>query len=519
MTVTYVNDGDLATPENVNEWLNRAAHEVFNIKAFGAEGDGATDDSIAVQAALTAATDAGGGLVYAPGGTYILNSPLRISSNTKLVLSDNTIFRRGANTTYMLGNDPGEATGYEGGGGIVIEGGTWDARGDVHTDPMSIVALAHVDGVTMRGARFTNVDNYHMAEFVACRGIRIVDCTFDDFHGAPQDMLQFDQARNQVSFPYFAIVYDNTPCVDVEVRGCTFRDSTGRAIVSHFTGLTDANRDIRIISNYFEGFPSSTVVLVGVSGVVMTGNVFHECQRGVTLIDEVSVGSGTAAVRDEFILSNNVFRTMGSPIASHAIRVESTMADPNQQRYGVIADNVIHDSARHGIVLFWAAGWAIRGNRIHDAGNGEGTGCGILLDASPDCVVEGNVVSGASQAGIRLTRSPRCLVAANKTYENDRAGIMIDNATNDTLVVVNSVTDNSQEATDTYDGILVAANCDRSAVKDNIVRGLTHRYGVNIATNTCEFTWVRGNDLLGAGTTGEINDAGTSSVVEGNRGA
>lgn len=74
MSVTYVNDGDLATPENVNAWLNRAAGEVFNVKAFDAKGDGSTDDTTAIQAAIDACNSADtGGVVYFPPGTYMVS--------------------------------------------------------------------------------------------------------------------------------------------------------------------------------------------------------------------------------------------------------------------------------------------------------------------------------------------------------------------------------------------------------------------------------------------------------------
>ena len=47
----------------------------FNVKAYGAVGDGVTDDTAAIQAAVDAAAAAGGGTVFFPRGTYIIASP------------------------------------------------------------------------------------------------------------------------------------------------------------------------------------------------------------------------------------------------------------------------------------------------------------------------------------------------------------------------------------------------------------------------------------------------------------
>ena len=62
----------------------------YNVRNFGALGDGITDDTNAIQAALDAAKEAGGGQIYVPNGTYIIigdgtasHGALRIYSNTE----------------------------------------------------------------------------------------------------------------------------------------------------------------------------------------------------------------------------------------------------------------------------------------------------------------------------------------------------------------------------------------------------------------------------------------------------
>ena len=48
--------------------------EVFDVRAFGARGDGRTKDTAAIQRAVDAAHEAGGGTVEVPAGTYLSGS-------------------------------------------------------------------------------------------------------------------------------------------------------------------------------------------------------------------------------------------------------------------------------------------------------------------------------------------------------------------------------------------------------------------------------------------------------------
>ena len=55
----------------------------YNIKEYGAEGDGVHIDSPAINAAIEAAHVAGGGTVYFPAGTYLSYS-IRLKDNISL---------------------------------------------------------------------------------------------------------------------------------------------------------------------------------------------------------------------------------------------------------------------------------------------------------------------------------------------------------------------------------------------------------------------------------------------------
>src|SRR5690242_7078238 len=59
--------------------------DVFNVRAFGALGNDTADDTAAIQKAIDAARDAGGGLVFIPAGTYRVTSPVVLRSQVSVV--------------------------------------------------------------------------------------------------------------------------------------------------------------------------------------------------------------------------------------------------------------------------------------------------------------------------------------------------------------------------------------------------------------------------------------------------
>ncbi len=76
---------------------------IYNVKDYGAVGDGVTNDTTAIQAAVNAAHAAGGGEVYIPSGTYIVSGDGDASDGCIMLYDNITVYGDGmGNTTVKL---------------------------------------------------------------------------------------------------------------------------------------------------------------------------------------------------------------------------------------------------------------------------------------------------------------------------------------------------------------------------------------------------------------------------------
>ncbi len=72
---------DFAEPQN--RYSTKQA--LYNVRSFGAKGDGTTDDTLAFRQALEQARVNGGGIVFLPAGNYLISGKLELPQNTELL--------------------------------------------------------------------------------------------------------------------------------------------------------------------------------------------------------------------------------------------------------------------------------------------------------------------------------------------------------------------------------------------------------------------------------------------------
>ena len=89
--ITYKNDGTGAVVRTLKDKLG----ESVSVKDFGAVGDGVTDDTAAIQAAI----DSGAGRVFIPSGTYIVTASIQLNDGDKLIGEGSARFDNGGFST------------------------------------------------------------------------------------------------------------------------------------------------------------------------------------------------------------------------------------------------------------------------------------------------------------------------------------------------------------------------------------------------------------------------------------
>jgi parallel beta-helix repeat protein len=418
----------------------------FDVKSFGAKGDGVTDDAPAIQAALTAAKTAGGGTVWVPVGTYKLNTlPLRIFKNTHLLLADGAVMKRGTMVATMLLNGDSNAYAYDGQGYITVEGGVWDVDAQSASTPAMCLSFGHAKNIRVRNLEVRNVPGYHAIEFNSIDTGIVENCRFEGYKDTGgrtfSEAIQIDLAKSSGVFGGFGN-YDKTPCRFITVTNCYFGEGWPRGVGSHSSVNGVTHKNIHVEGNYFYRTIEMAISSYNWEHVTIANNVIDDCGAGVRIKNinssipadtEDSSGSATNQSQNNYMVSitGNLFRNIGSVAPAIRVAGDQDSTGANKYIYYVtITGNVVMSSAGTGdngvgIRLEYVSDATIVGNTVASTGD-----TGIMATSGWNTVISNNTVKSSADFGIMSRMNTLSKVEGNIVRDTGNYGIIISGGSN-----------------------------------------------------------------------------------------
>ena len=277
----------------------------FSVVDFGANGNDEEDDTTSIQNALNKAKEEivnGTNReieVDIPEGTYYISVPLKIFSNTKLVLNENTtIFNKNGNDVMLASyhiNDSGNICsgsncthgGYIQWHNIRVEGGTWNCNNN--SEAMhGAFRFRHGEGLTIKNLTLLNSSGHTInpsaSKTVLIDGVTIKDqiSTSEKLDFA-NEVIHLDSSANGETTSY---PVDGTPMEDVIIQNCTFENvltAIGCHTIYRVAGDTGAqpnnnnylqklSSNIKIINNNFVNIKYYAINAIAFRNMTITGN-------------------------------------------------------------------------------------------------------------------------------------------------------------------------------------------------------------------------------------------------------
>lgn len=430
--------------------------ETVSVKDFGAVGDGTTDDTVAIKAAL----QSGNSYIYFPEGEYLVS----------------TIYVTGLSNVALIGV-PGASV-------LKKKAGTYGPNIDgAISGLIDFVSCSYItiDGLKVNGNKanavpsvgtYLNGINFYLCNIVRTQNSEFVDCNFIGLnHQCCYDVwitnnkfISCGWGGSNFSGGYFAI-YGAARCV-----------MANNVYISIWAGVVSqlGVQYMHICDNSF--INSSLIFAQDVSQTTISGNTF-DGPAPAGALGEAGQDAITIESDSDIVISNNYI----SASARHGVYVVGNFVE-NGPKEGILTCNNI----------------TIVGNTIVGCTSGSGlqldpgsafTYSYVTHTGTPtteanwtyatNLVAQSNTISGCS-VGIAVAIVDGALISSNVCRENITNGINIGGSKNSTYQS-NLIVDNSQAGATVYDGIFVNATAtliNNITIQANDIYGPSHRYGI-----------------------------------------
>lgn len=351
---TYTASNALKFGGQLPAWYARTVDIATSVRRFGAVGDGVTDDTAAIQAAI----DSGSSCLYFPGGTYIITSLTARSNQSWLGdgMLRSTLSWAQANKTTELNMvvSSADLTGF----GVADLG----FRGNRAVQTTASSSGQGYNAFYLRGGSCTEVtfDRVHIQEFgdsggvggggiiigamagtgKALEDIRVRDCVFKNISNVPGLYLNGSSAyhtsvrnitisgcelkvgvANVRQNGFYILGGTTTPAYGVEMSGnrCFIDAGMDSCFELNYANTFAIANNTVVVT----GSASCTAVLVRevVANGSVTGNAITNLGTGTLTSDAISLSRLSTGTQTAIIVANNVIAGWGPNGSSYAISV------------------------------------------------------------------------------------------------------------------------------------------------------------------------------------------------------
>ena len=371
--------------------------EVFNVKSYGAVGDGTTDDTVAVNLAISAITTAGGaGILYFPTGIYRLTSALsfvdsgatksqvsiygdgqsqtelKFDANVNGIVIDNSNVGAGVNCTYTLRDFS-----------VTTTQTSADKTGISYTGVDEQGNGLSMERVTVRGSGTAPVTTYwkHCVALTTAFYVDIRNCWFQ---GVPSDRTLCSSGIRFLSTGANARLVGNSYYfLNVGVS-----NTTGQAYESLY--ISDS-QFVQCSYGVYWGADGNHLVVEGChmevsNGGVSTINGNDDYGRFCSISNNFILITGSIADKKGFYINSNFCAITGNTVmvAGDATNASHGIILAPYAKYCVVSGNIFFNCTTTGILI--QAG-ATSNKVIGNAGTSNGTD---LTDGGITTTTSGN---------------------------------------------------------------------------------------------------------------------------------
>lgn len=347
---------------------------IFNIRDYGAVGDGTINDASAIQAAINAAHHNGGGTVLVPAGATFLSGSIELKSDVELHVERGAVLQASGNWEDITERDVVTALS----SGTVTDG--WEESGTFITahnsSNIAITGAGTIDGAGRHyvledlGPIYRMPINRPFTVFlIDCNDVTLTDSLYRDgalwmirLTGCESVSIHNIRIRGDMKLPN-ADGIDLDRCRDVRVSDCDIRCPDDAISLKTCEEFPDSGpcENITVTNCILE--TRSSALVVGVDAVAPIRNVvFENCviknsHRGL------SINLGQDALYENILFSNIVVETRvydeswwgrGEPIYISAFPWQEEIGMVKNVRFvNILArgESGVHISAeQHGLI-------------------------------------------------------------------------------------------------------------------------------------------------------------------------